>query len=364
MNPETAEREARRSEDFVWPEPETRLIDPIADPEWLALVERSPTAEAFHHPLWLELLRAQYGYELQACCVAGSRGIEAGIPFARVESRLTGRRLVAIPFSDVCPPLLARDANPTALDALGPALAAEAGRSGLDLTVHAALPSMPGAFARPSFFRHLLPLAEDPAEVESRYSKSQIKRGIKKARREGLEAQRRTDREALDAFYSLHVKTRRRLGVPTQPKRFIRRFEALFDAGLGFVELILDGDEPIAAAVFLTYNGTVTYKYGASDAAKLAKRPNNLLFAEVIRWACESGFKTLDFGRTDSDNEGLRSFKRSWGAEEVELSYTYLAEHEPEPGPGRRDRLLGTTIRRSPAFVGRLIGEALYRHAG
>ena len=364
MNPRTAEREEHLGMDFAWPEPETRLIDPIDDPAWLELVRRSPAAEAFHHPRWLELLRAQYGYEFQACCIASGRGIEAGLPFARIESRLTGRRLVAVPFSDVCVPLLSRDASPTALDALGPALAAEASREGLDLTVHAALPSVPGAFVKPGFFCHLLPLAEDPAEVEQNYSKSQIKRGIKKARREGLTAERRTDAAALDAFYALHLQTRRRLGVPTQPKRFIRRFEDLFDAGLGFVELVLDEGEPIAAAVFLTYNGTVTYKYGASDADKLAKRPNNLLFAEVIRWACEAGFSTLDFGRTDIDNEGLRSFKRSWGAEEVELSYTYLAECEPSPGPGRRDRVLGATIRRSPALVGRLIGEALYRHAG
>lgn len=364
MNPETAERERAGSADFAWPAPETRLIDPIADPEWLALVERSPAAEAFHHPRWLELLSSQYGYEIEACCIAGSQGIAAGIPVARVESRLTGRRLVAIPFSDVCMPLLAGDASPAALAALGPALAEEAGRDGLDLTVHAPLPGIPGAFVQPSFLRHLLPLSADPAEVERSYSKSQIKRGIKKARREGLRTERRSDAAALDIFYALHLRTRRRLGVPTQPKRFIRRFEGLFDAGLGFVELVLDAGEPVAAAVFLTYNGTVTYKYGASDAAKLAKRPNNLLFAEVIRRACEDGFQTLDFGRTDLENEGLRSFKRSWGAAEVELSYTYLAEHEPTPGPGLRDRLMGATIRRSPAFVGRLIGEALYRHAG
>jgi CelD/BcsL family acetyltransferase involved in cellulose biosynthesis len=343
---------------------EARQIDPIADPAWVGLLQRSPSAEVFHHPRWLELLRSQYGYEFGACCIANGGGLEAGIPVARIESRLTGRRLVSVPFSDVCAPALARDADPAALRALGPALAEQARRSGLELTVHAPLPSAPGAIVRPSFYRHLLPLAGDPAEVERGYSKSQVKRGIKKARREGLRAERRTDRGALDAFYALHLRTRRRLGVPTQPKRFIRRFERLFDAGLGFVALVLDEGEPIAAAVFLTFNGTVTYKYGASDAGRLAKRPNNLLFAEAIRWACEAGYETLDFGRTEIDNDGLRSFKRSWGANEEQLSYTYLAERAPSPGPGLRDRVLGTTIRRSPAFVGRLVGAALYRHAG
>lgn len=343
---------------------ETSLIDPIADPDWLAFVESSPSAEIFHHPRWLELLRAQYGYEFQACCVGNGRGIEAGIPIARIESRLTGRRLVSLPFSDICSPALARDADPAALDALGQALVEESRRTGLELTVHGSLPSAPGAFVQHGFFRHLLPLADDPAEVERGYSKSQIKRGIKKAKRENLRGERRTDASALDAFYALHVETRRKLGVPTQPKRFIRRFEELFAAGLGFVGLILDGDQPIAAAVFLTYNGTVTYKYGASDARKLGKRPNNLLFSDVIRWACEAGFHTLDFGRTDIDNEGLRSFKRSWGASEVALSYTYLADSEPSLEPGLRDRVMSATIQRSPAFVSRLVGEALYRHFG
>jgi CelD/BcsL family acetyltransferase involved in cellulose biosynthesis len=342
----------------------TRPIDPISDPDWLAFVERSPTAEIFHHPRWLALLRAQYGYKFRAYCIVDGRGIEAGIPIARIESRLTGRRLVALPFSDVCSPALARGADPAALDTLGRALAEEARRSGLELIVHGSLPSAPEAFVQRGFLRHLLQLAGDPAEVERRYSKSQIKRGIKKAKREGLRWERRTDAAALDAFYALHVKTRRKLGVPTQPRRFIRRFEELFAAGLGFVALILDGGRPIAAAVFLTHSGTVTYKYGASDARRLGKRPNNLLFSEAIRWACEAGFQTLDFGRTDRDNEGLRSFKRSWGASEVELPYTYLTESEPRQGAGLRDRVTSATIRRSPPIVGRLAGEVLYRHFG
>lgn len=343
---------------------ETRLIDPIADPEWLAFLAASPSAEIFHHPAWLELLRSQYGYGFQACCVHNDRGLlEAGIPVARIESRLTGRRLVSLPFSDVCSPALARDADPAALGALGEALAAESRRAGLGLTVHASLPSAPGAVVRRRFVRHLLPLTVDPAEVERRYSKSGA-RNVRKAMREGLRVELRTDAPALDAFYRLHLKTRQRLGVPTQPRRFIRRFEPLLAAGLGFVATIFDGPRPIAAGVFLTYDGTVTYKYGASDARALGKRPNNLLFSAVIRWGCEAGFHTLDFGRTDVDNEGLRAFKRSWGANEVDLSYSYLAEREPSPRPGLRDRVMGATIRRSPPTVSRLAGEALYRHFG
>src|SRR5262249_52481835 len=153
------------------------------------------------------------------------------------------------------------------------------------------------------------------------FSKSQIRRGIKKARREGVEITIATDRAALEAFFRLHVRTRRRQGVPTQPKRFIRAFERLFDSGLGWVAVARWHDTAIAAAVFLSFNGTVIYKYGASDRRHLDKRPNNLLFMEAIRRACVEGNHTLDFGRTDLDNEGLAAFKRAWGTDEQQLGY-------------------------------------------
>jgi CelD/BcsL family acetyltransferase involved in cellulose biosynthesis len=340
---------------------EAHVIDPIADPTWLDLVETSPTSEAFHHPRWLRLLRDQYGYGIEAVCIANGAGIEAGIPIARVESRLTGRRLVSLPFSDTCAPVLAAGSDGTAPTALGEALFETVRTSGLALTVHESVPGAPSALVEPAFYRHLLSLDADPERVERDAWSQAARRGARRAEREGLRVERREDGEALDAFYALHLATRRRLGVPTQPRRFIRRFEQLFEAGLGFVQIVRDAGRPVAAAVFLTHNSTLTYKYGASDAASLGKRPNNALFAETIRWACRHGMRKVDFGRTEVDNAGLRRFKRSWGAREEPLAYTHLGERT-QPVGGSRERIMSATIRRSPPLVGRLVGESLYRH--
>lgn len=346
------------------PSRETHLIDPLAGPDWARFVERSPEATIFHHPAWLDLLRRQYGYEVQACCVSGPDGIEAGIPIARISSRLTGHRLVSLPFSDSCPPIAAAGTDRSAFDALAGALREESRSSGLELTVRATMPQAPDRFVTDRFVNHELALGPDPAAVEAGMAKNQIQ-ATRKAKRDGLRGERRTDVAALDAFYALHLKTRRRLGVPTQPRRFIRRFSELFDQGLGFVWLISEKDRPIAAAVFLTCNGTVTYKYSSSDFASLKKRPNNLLLLEAIRWSCEAGFRNFDFGRTEVENKGLRAFKRSWGASELDLTYTCLAERPPEPATeSLRERIMSTTIQRSPALVGRLAGEAFYRHYG
>lgn len=342
-------------------------IDPVADPAWAEFLSRCDGAEIFHHPLWLELIQAQYKYDISALCIRGEDGaVEAGLPLARVESRLTGKRLVALPFSDTCSPLVSREADPGAGAALGMALAAAAEREGLPLCVHAPLEGVAPESVVRRFVRHELPLSEDLAAVEKQFSKNRVTRNIKKARKEGLEFELGRDRAALDGFYRLHLLTRRKLGVPTQPKRFIRRFERLFEAGLGFVGTVRDEGVAVAAGVFLAFDGTLTYKYGASDPAALGKRPNHLLHAEAIRWGCENGQRLYDLGRSDLDNEGLRTFKSTWGATEIDLAYTYLGQPVPDPDGehGTREQLVEKVIQRSPAFVGRVAGELLYRHYG
>ena len=339
-------------------------LDPIADPRWARFVDATPGASVFAHPAWLELLARCYRYEFSSLCTTGDDGeLVVGMPLARVESRLTGRRLVSLPFSDHCPPVRAAGAGPEADLRLAEALADLRRSSALKIEIHDALPLVDGAHVVSRFLLHRLELENDAEAVLGRASKSQ-KRKRTKARREGVTTRVGTDRAALDTFYGLHLGTRRRLGVPTQPRRFIRGFEQLFARGLGYVLIAEYQGQPIAAAVFLTFGDTTVYKYGASDERHLALRPNNLVMAEAIRMACETGHTSFDFGRTDADNAGLAAFKRSFGAAERELSYTYLADDVPAEGHGKLDKVLAGVIQRGPKWAGRAIGSALYRHVG
>ena len=335
----------------------TELLDPRTDARWEEFVGRAAGATMFHHPAWLELLARSYRYDFAASCVLDDGGrVVAGLPWARVESRLTGRRLVALPFSDACPPL----ADGASEDELASAVDEHRRATGLGLEVRWRMDAL-GETVR-SYWRHALELESDADAVAERAS-SGIRRGVAKARREGLTFERRTDAGALDSFYRLHLRTRRHQGVPTQPKRFIDGLGPLFERGHGFVALVSDGDRPIGAAVFLHLREHLIYKYGASDRSALERRPNNLLFAEVIRWACEAGVRELDFGRTDLEQEGLKQFKRGWGADELPLHHTYSGMDVPTRDGSRAQRLLAPVIRHSPPGVGRLVGAA-YRHFG
>lgn len=339
----------------------TETIAPHQDPRWQRFVEQSSSGGIFHHVEWLRLLQDQYGYPLRAHCVTTGDGeLVAGLPFALVRSRLTGTRLVAVPFSDTCEPVLGGGADTQALDLLLDSIRSEHDASGTRVEVRAEI----GGLRRTElFYQHELDLESGVDVVRQGFNKN-VSRGIARAQRRAVEVHRETGPAALGTFYNLHVRTRRRQGVPTQPKRFIQRFARLFERGLGFVLVARTSGQPIAAAVFLSFNGVLTYKYGASSVAHLDKRPNHAIFSEAVRWACGHGYRTLDFGRTEVDNEGLRAFKRSWGARERELGYTGLPETAPSANRSGVPRIVKTIVSRTPPLTGRLIGTAFYRHFG
>lgn len=338
-------------------------LDPLWDPRWAQFVDRVPGTLIFHHPAWIRLVCGQYKYPASAWVLTTPGGdLAAGLPVALLRSRLTGTRLISLPFSETCPPVIDPGSGIEPVE-FARHLEHERTAQGLNLEVRAGLPAGQGAVVSKTFVNHRLALEPDLSAVEARFAKRQVKRGIAKAVREGVSIERRTDTDGLRRFYRLHLPTRRRQGVPTQSKRFILRFAQLFHLGLGFVLIARQNDRDVAAAVFLTNGGTLTYEFGASDHRYLGSRPNNLLFMEAIRWGCETGHHTLDFGRTDLNNHGLRAFKGSWGAEEAPLHYSRFGS--PVASGGERLRqVMNATIPRAPALFGRLVGSGLYRHFG
>src|SRR5437762_1767593 len=77
------------------------------DPGWLDLVRRSPGATAFHHPAWSAAVSATYGYPALILAQRSSDGrVVSGLPVMEVSSPLGRRRLVSLPFTDHCPPLV------------------------------------------------------------------------------------------------------------------------------------------------------------------------------------------------------------------------------------------------------------------
>src|SRR2546430_3025634 len=72
---------------------------------WRRLVDQTPSG-VFHSPSWIQVLTDTYGWEASAYVILNDGGEPcAGIPFCRI-SDILGERIVALPFSDYCDPLV------------------------------------------------------------------------------------------------------------------------------------------------------------------------------------------------------------------------------------------------------------------
>jgi len=333
------------------------------DGRWLDFVSGHPEALPFHHPSWARVLSESYDYPSFVLAVSDEEGrINAGMPVMEIRKRFRSPRWVSLPFTDQCPPL----ATDRIMTARLVSLADQAREEGnvARLEVHADLPGG-DVHRRPRGVTHVLPLSLDPKLTFERFSRSQVRRNVRKAERVGLTLRRaETAKDLTETFYRLHLRTRRRLGVPVQPRRFFDLlWRLLIGQRQGFVLLAYRGKLPIAGAVFLTSGRTVVYKYGASEPSFWPLRPNNLIFWHAIRWSCENGLAAFDFGRSDFDDRGLRNFKNGWGSVEKPLIYATLGSEPPRVGRSMGASVLPPLIRRSPLWLCRAIGETTYRYA-
>jgi hypothetical protein len=168
-------------------------------------------------------------------------------------------------------------------------------------------------------------------------------------------------RAAHNSFWRLHCATRRKLGVPVQPRAFFDAiWRCMIEPGHGYVLSAYLDTRPVASVLFLEHGPTVVYKFSASDPGLPDLRGPSAVLWEGIRTACEMGRARLDLGRTELAHQGLRYFKLGWGGEESTLTYTFLGEAAPAESRGG-EGAVGRMIQHSPTIVARTIGRVAYR---
>ena len=84
---------------------------------------------------------------------------------------------------------------------------------------------------------------------------------------------------------------------------------------------------------------------------------------EAIKRLAQRGCRTLHFGRTELGNEGLRRFKRGWGAIEEVIPYRrFYGPAPPRPAEKKASALPNFIFRRMPLPINGLAGALIYPH--
>jgi CelD/BcsL family acetyltransferase involved in cellulose biosynthesis len=301
-------------------------IRPLEDARWAEFIGLHPLASVFHTTAWLEALRRTFGYEPVAftTCPPESR-LENAIVLCRVNSWITGRRLVSLPFSDHCDPLI--DSG-TDMDSVLSALVHELSKSALRYAEIRPTHELRAITVRSdsidTYCSHQIDLRQDVDTLFGGCHKSSTQRKIRRAAREGLTYEEGRSELLLDHFYRLMLLTRRRHNIPPQPKRWFQNLIECFGGALK-IRVAFKDSRAISAILTLRHKNTLVYKYGCSDAQFHRLGGVQFLFWKSILEAKMDGLSVFDLGRSEWGHTGLIKFKDHWGATRSELCYSRLS---------------------------------------
>jgi len=334
-------------------------VDPRTDPLWRTLVEQTESS-VFHSPSWIQVLTETYGWEASAYVVLDDEGKpRAGIPFCRIAD-IMGERIVALPFSDYCDPLVPDD---QCWNVLIDCLLTE--RSPIVVRcLHNSIPLKDNRFALVKQAKwHGLDLRPDLDSLWAGMHDS-THRAIRKSQREGLVVRMAQSEHELRAFFDMHLKIRKyKLGLLAQPFRFFQNIWRHFvNTHHGFLLLALYQDNIVAGDFFLEWKDSLYYKFNASLPGDLSHRPNDLLIWEGIQAGKNRGLKLLDFGLSDIDQEGLIRYKRKFGTQEKTISFL---RHEPNGGPTPVEKEIRELLAKlTNRFTDQLVPDPVTERAG
>ncbi|MCS6317732.1 MAG: GNAT family N-acetyltransferase [Nitrospira sp.] len=342
------------------------VIDPLHDPRWPEFVTRHPSASVFHSHGWLRALRETYGYEPVAYTTSAPTDLLTNaLLFCIVRSWLTGNRLVSLPFSDHCEPLVDHPGPFETLSAHVERARSEAGWKYVELRSADSQVDFAGRFAPATVYcLHRLDLRSDLDSLYRGFHKDCIQRKIVRAEREGLTYEAGRSDALLQQLYGLLRLTRSRHRLPPQPIEWFRNLVACMGDD-ACIRIASKAGTPLAGILTLRHRNSMVYKYGGSNA-----RFNNLggmamLFWHAIQDAKRTGCEVFDFGRSDLDHPGLIAFKERWSAESSSLITWRAPGTGTVPGRGRiSSRYMREMFARMPEHVTLLAGRMLYRHFG
>lgn len=338
------------------------VVNPLDFCDWDKQLANHRDASFFHSLPWATVLRETYNHAPLYFCRFEHGNLKQLLPAMEIDSPFTGRRGVSLPFADSCSPLSVGDGDLAPL--YEAAILEGYARKWRHFECRGSFPKWPNAVPSIRFFGHTLRLDDAEENLFRRFS-SAVRRGIRKSSHAGVQIEFGSTVESMRDFCALHAKTRRRHGLPVQPKAFfdnIARY--VLGPGHGFVAVARYQKQPIAAAMFFSYRNSAIFKFGASDYAFQSLRPNNLLMWQAFKKLMNEGKRVIDFGRTSIRNLGLRRYKLGWGTEERQINY-FKYDLEKRVFLTERDNAFGwhtSVFRGLPASFSRLAGVALYRH--
>jgi len=342
-------------------------LDPTHDRRWADFVDRHPRSSVFHTPDWLRALRRTYGYEPTVFTTSPPTGpLRNGLVFCRINSWLTGSRLVSLPFSDHCEPLYDSQEDLDFLIRYLQSTVEQENWRYLEVRqVNGSQSIVPkDALLAATYRLHVLDLRPNLDEVLRRLDKDSVQRRIRHAELAGMSERCGRSEDLLKEFYGLFVITRGRHHLPPAPYAWFRNLVQCLDEALE-IRVAYKDETPISAILTLRFKDVVYYKYGCSIARFNRFGAMPWLLWRAIVSGKSMGAKEFDMGRTEEENVGLLTFKNHWVPQPQRLVYWRFPD-TPSPNTvnGWKLRMAKHVFSSMPDGLRVIAGRLIYPHIG
>lgn len=315
----------------------------------------------FHLAAWRRVIERAFRHPTHYL-VAERGGILTGVlPLTHVHSLFFGSSLISNAFAVQGGPLAAD------LDSLR-ALEAEAVRLMEALSVpvlelrdfsasRADWPQRSGLYA--TFRRAIEPSVERNLKLIPRKQRAMVRKGI----HNGLRSQVDDD---IDCLYRVYAESVRNLGTPVFAKSYFRILREEFSRSSDIVTVSYNGSG-VASVLNFYFRDEVLPFYGGGVRAARTFAANDFMYWEVMRRACERGYRVFDFGRSKIGT-GSYAFKCNWGFQPTPLIYQFrLAPGRSLPDLNPLNPKLAVLIaawKRLPLAVATRLGPLIVRGIG
>ena len=207
-----------------------------------------------------------------------------------------------------------------------------------------------------SFRRQIEPSVEANLQRIPRKQRAMVRKGIQNGLRSELDSR-------VDRLFRVYAESVHALGTPVFSRRYFEILSQVFAQRCDIITVTQQG-EAVASVLNFYFRDQVLPYYGGGTAKARQLAANDFMYWEVMRRACERGFKVFDFGRSKRGT-GAYDFKRNWGFDPQPLAYQFCVapgRKIPDLNPlSPKFRLFVALWKKLPLGVATHIGPAIVR---
>jgi FemAB-related protein (PEP-CTERM system-associated) len=210
-----------------------------------------------------------------------------------------------------------------------------------------------------SFRRALASSVEDNLKSVPRKQRAMIRKGMLNKLRSEVD-------DGVERFYRVYAQSVHNLGTPVFSRSYFQILREEFSHCSDIVTVTSDG-QAVASVLNFYFRDQVLPFYGGGVHGARTLAANDFMYWEVMRRACERGYRNFDFGRSKIGT-GSYAFKRNWGFQPIPLAYQFRLS----PGASMPDlnplnpkfKMFIAVWKRLPLAVATRLGPSIVRGIG